>query len=47
VYRLLSAGRLRAVKRGASTLVLMESIHSYMADLPPATFGRGKEIATT
>jgi Helix-turn-helix domain len=39
VYRLLAAGRLHAVKRGASTLVLMDSIRNHIASLPPATFG--------
>jgi excisionase family DNA binding protein len=39
VYRLLRQCRLRAVKRGASLLVLMDSIHEHMASLPPATFG--------
>jgi excisionase family DNA binding protein len=43
VYRLLAAEKLRAVKRGSSTIVLTESIHEYMSSLPPATFGsRGK-----
>lgn len=39
VYRLLAAGKLQAVKRGTSTLVLMDSIRTHMARLPPATFG--------
>ena len=39
VYRLLAAGKLHAVKRGTSTLVLMDSIREHMASLPPATFG--------
>jgi excisionase family DNA binding protein len=43
VYRLLAAGRLRAVKRGASTLITPESIAEYEASLPAATFGRGNE----
>ena len=38
VYRLLAAGKLRAVKRGTSTLVLTESIHEHMASLPAASF---------
>jgi excisionase family DNA binding protein len=42
VYRLLAAGKLRAVKRGTSTLVLMDSIREHMAGLPPATFGAGR-----
>ena len=39
VYRLLRQCRLRAVKRGATLLVLMDSIREHMASLPPATFG--------
>jgi hypothetical protein len=38
VYRLLRQCRLRAVKRGASLIVLVDSIHEHMASLPPATF---------
>ena len=38
VYRLLAAGRLRAVKRGTTTLVVMDSIREYFDSLPPATF---------
>ena len=45
VYRLLVAGKLRAVKRGASTLVLMDSVRDYWASLPPATFGAGRAAA--
>ncbi len=40
VYRLLASGKLRAVKRGTSTLVLMDSIREYFASLPAATFPR-------
>jgi excisionase family DNA binding protein len=45
VYRLLAAGKLRAVKRGTSTLVLMDSIHEYWASLPPASFGADRADA--
>jgi excisionase family DNA binding protein len=45
VYRLLAAGKLRAVKRGGATLVLTNSIYDYMASLPPATFGRRQQNA--
>ena len=38
VYRELATGNLRAVKQGARTLVLVESIRAYLASLPPATF---------
>jgi hypothetical protein len=34
VYRLISSGRLHAVKSGASTLVLVDSIRKYLATLP-------------
>ena len=39
VYRLLAAGKLRAVKRGTSTIVLMASIRQHMASLPAAQYG--------
>jgi hypothetical protein len=38
LYRRLSAGRLRAVKRGRTTLIEVESIHEDQASLMPATF---------
>ena len=38
VYRLLTAGDLRAVKDGARTLILWESVLAYIAGLPPAHF---------
>ena len=38
VYRLLAAGKLRAVKRGTSTLVVTDSIDEHMASLPAAIF---------
>jgi len=38
IYRLLAAGQLRAVKRGTSTLVVMDSIREYFASLPSAIF---------
>lgn len=38
IYRELAAGNLRAVKQGSRTLVLVESIRAYLANLPPATF---------
>ena len=37
VYRLLRQCRLRAVKRGATLIVLMDSIREHMASLPPAS----------
>jgi excisionase family DNA binding protein len=45
VYRLLRRGQLRAKKRGASTLVIPESIDEYEAALPDAVFA-SEEIAT-
>jgi len=38
VYRELASGNLRAVKQGARTLVMMDSIRAYLASLPAATF---------
>jgi excisionase family DNA binding protein len=35
VYRLIHAGKLDAVKRGVTTLVLVPSIHRHLASLPP------------
>jgi excisionase family DNA binding protein len=35
IYRLIHAGQLDAVKRGVTTLVLVSSIHRYLASLPP------------
>ena len=43
LYRELAAGRLRAVKRGRTTLILMDSIRTYMASLPAAKF-RGSVV---
>jgi excisionase family DNA binding protein len=45
VYRLLAAGKLHAVKRGTSTLVLMDSIRKHMASLPAASFGADRADA--
>ena len=45
VYRLLRAGRLRAVKRGVSILVLVDSLHEHIASLPPAVFGADRDAA--
>ncbi len=42
VYRLLRKGALRAVKRGTTLLVLMDSIHEHVAALPPAAFSTGR-----
>jgi hypothetical protein len=38
LYRAMAAGRIRAVKRGTTTLILMESLRTYIGGLPPATF---------
>ena len=37
-YRLLGAGKLKAVKQGSTTLILGNSIDDYLASLPAATF---------
>jgi excisionase family DNA binding protein len=38
IYRDLAAGRLRAVKIGTRTLVLLDSLRERFASLPPANF---------
>jgi len=38
IYRLLARGKLKAVKSGRSTLVLMDSVVAHLASLPEATF---------
>ena len=38
VYRHLAAGDFRAVKRGRSLLINLDSVDEYFAALPPATF---------
>jgi hypothetical protein len=38
IYRRLAAGDIRAVKSGARTLVLLDSLRAHLASLPPATF---------
>jgi len=38
LYRRLADGKLRAVKSGSRTLVLMDSLRAHLASLPPATF---------
>ena len=43
IYRELGTGNLRAVKRGARTLVLVDSIRGYLAGLPEARF-RGRDF---
>ena len=39
LYRLLGRGKLDAVKVGRTTLITMESLKRFMAQLPRATFG--------
>lgn len=34
IYRLIHAGKLDAVKRGVTTLVIVASIHRYLGSLP-------------
>ena len=38
IYRLLARGKLKAVKSGRSTLVLMDSVVAHLTSLPQATF---------
>ena len=49
IYELIGEGKLTAVKSGSRTLVLADSVRSYVASLPAAdirTAKRGKENAT-
>ena len=38
IYRRLAAGDIRAVKSGARTLIVMDSLRSHVANLPTAKF---------
>jgi hypothetical protein len=38
IYRRLATGDIRAVKSGARTLIIMDSLRAYLMRLPPATF---------
>ena len=38
IYRRLASGDIRAVKSGARTLILMDSLREHIASLPAATF---------
>jgi excisionase family DNA binding protein len=38
LYRRLADGKVRAVKSGSRTLILMDSLRAYVASLPAATF---------
>jgi hypothetical protein len=38
IYRRLATGDIRAVKSGARTLILMDSLRAHLANLPPAIF---------
>ena len=38
LYRRLGSGDVRAVKSGARTLILMDSLRAHLASLPAATF---------
>jgi excisionase family DNA binding protein len=42
IYRLIGLGHLQAVKAGKKTLVVMSSIKSYLASLPPAKIKAAK-----
>jgi hypothetical protein len=45
IYRRLATGDIRAVKSGARTLILMDSLRAYLTSLPPATFRAPKGAA--
>jgi hypothetical protein len=47
LYRRLAAGDLRAVKAGKRTLILADSLHTFLAKLPPATFRAPRDGAGT
>jgi hypothetical protein len=38
LYRRLGTGDIHAVKSGSRTLILMDSLRTHLANLPPATF---------
>ena len=38
LYRRMAAGQIQAVKSGRTTLVLIDSLRTHLASLPPATF---------
>jgi hypothetical protein len=38
LYRRLADGKVKAVKSGARTLILMDSLRGHLANLPPASF---------
>jgi excisionase family DNA binding protein len=44
IYRRLAAGDLKAIKSGARTLVLMESMKRYLASLPAAQFRPASKV---
>lgn len=41
IYKLLAAGKIRAVKAGRKTLVLTETLQNYIHSLPSAKFKAG------
>ncbi len=45
VIRKIAAGELHAVKCGAKTLVLMDSVHRFLDGLPPAKFQASRHPA--
>ncbi len=38
LYRRLADGKVRAVKSGSRTLILMDSLQTHLSNLPPASF---------
>ena len=44
IYRRLATGDIRAVKSGARTLILLDSLRAHLASLPAATF-RAPKVA--
>jgi excisionase family DNA binding protein len=46
IYRCLADGKIRAIKSGKRTLILMDSLRDHLASLPAATFASPKTQAT-
>jgi Helix-turn-helix domain len=42
IYQFIAEGKLRAVKRGRSTLILADDLRAFLQSLPPITPGSGK-----
>jgi excisionase family DNA binding protein len=45
IYRLLGYGKIRGVKSGRTTLILLDSVRAHLASLPPAAIRAPKAAA--